>query len=224
MALGKLDPGEIVGGDFKVVSELAEGGMGAVYVAEQLSTGKRRALKLMHPQFALDAQARARFVQEARVGARIAPSGSSSGQSRCRRRKRRPFRRQVSAWPQAERGGASSPLRSPVPRSSVKVHHRDDLHLVFGHTVQHAVGEPMEDEPASDAGLDLRRARRRCDDGVDALLDGRLESLRRTRVSAQVPEERRPGLGLGALLDAELPARHLATRARRCAAGPRPTP
>jgi serine/threonine protein kinase len=45
--------------------------MGAVYVVEQRSTGKRRALKLMHPQLVADAGLRARFVQEARIGSRI---------------------------------------------------------------------------------------------------------------------------------------------------------
>lgn len=45
--------------------------MGAVYVAEQLSTGKQRALKTMHPQFVSDESLRERFTQEARIGARI---------------------------------------------------------------------------------------------------------------------------------------------------------
>ncbi len=45
--------------------------MGAVYVAEQLSTGRRRALKLMHPSLVSDTKLRERFEQEARVGARI---------------------------------------------------------------------------------------------------------------------------------------------------------
>jgi tRNA A-37 threonylcarbamoyl transferase component Bud32 len=45
--------------------------MGAVYVAEQLSTQKLRALKLMHPELLGDDSMRRRFVQEASVGARI---------------------------------------------------------------------------------------------------------------------------------------------------------
>lgn len=45
--------------------------MGAVYVAEQISTGRRRALKLMHSSLVSDAKLRERFEQEARVGARI---------------------------------------------------------------------------------------------------------------------------------------------------------
>jgi TPR repeat protein/tRNA A-37 threonylcarbamoyl transferase component Bud32 len=57
--------------DYRILQPLAEGGMGAVYVVEQLSTGSRRALKLMHPQLVQDPRLRQRFEQEARVGARI---------------------------------------------------------------------------------------------------------------------------------------------------------
>jgi serine/threonine protein kinase len=45
--------------------------MGAIYVVEQVSTGKQRALKLMLPQLVADAALRKRFEQEARVGALI---------------------------------------------------------------------------------------------------------------------------------------------------------
>jgi formylglycine-generating enzyme required for sulfatase activity/tRNA A-37 threonylcarbamoyl transferase component Bud32 len=69
--LSKLLPGTIFGRDFKIVQPLREGGMGAVYVAEQLSTGKQRALKVMAPELAMDAGTRERFVLEARAGSRI---------------------------------------------------------------------------------------------------------------------------------------------------------
>ncbi len=42
-----------------------------MYIAEQLGTGKRRALKLMLPELVRDERLRARFEQEARVGSRI---------------------------------------------------------------------------------------------------------------------------------------------------------
>jgi formylglycine-generating enzyme required for sulfatase activity/tRNA A-37 threonylcarbamoyl transferase component Bud32 len=45
--------------------------MGAVYVVDQLSTGKQRALKVMAPELAMDELARERFVREAKVGAQI---------------------------------------------------------------------------------------------------------------------------------------------------------
>ncbi len=68
---GMLEVGRIVAGDYRVLRALAEGGMGALYVVEQLSTGRERALKVMRPTFQIDPLFRARFEQEARVGARI---------------------------------------------------------------------------------------------------------------------------------------------------------
>ncbi len=67
-----LSPGAVIGRDFRVVRPLAEGGMGAVYVVEQISTAKPRALKVMHAQFAADPRSRERFVQEARAGGQVA--------------------------------------------------------------------------------------------------------------------------------------------------------
>ena len=67
----KLTPGSIFARDFRITAPLAEGGMGAVYAVEQLSTGKRRALKVMQPALIPDARARERFVQEARIGAQV---------------------------------------------------------------------------------------------------------------------------------------------------------
>jgi len=66
-----LAPGTLFGGDFRIVRALSEGGMGAVYVAEQLSTGKQRALKIMQPSLVADERQRQRFAQEARVGALV---------------------------------------------------------------------------------------------------------------------------------------------------------
>ena len=71
-ALVALAPGSVFAGDFRVARKLAAGGMGAVYVAEQISTGRQRALKLMHPGLVENPVLRAKFEQEARIGARIA--------------------------------------------------------------------------------------------------------------------------------------------------------
>jgi eukaryotic-like serine/threonine-protein kinase len=68
----QLGAGAVIGGDYRIVRLLNSGGMGAVYVAEQISTEQLRAVKVMHPQLARDERFRERFVQEARVGARIA--------------------------------------------------------------------------------------------------------------------------------------------------------
>ena len=46
--------------------------MGAVYEVEQLSTGRRRALKTMHASLASDRNSLDRFAQEARIGSAIA--------------------------------------------------------------------------------------------------------------------------------------------------------
>ena len=68
-----LSRGTLFAGDFTILDDqpLAEGGMGAVYVVEQVSTGKKRALKLMHTQLLADPKLRERFVLEARVGGKI---------------------------------------------------------------------------------------------------------------------------------------------------------
>jgi formylglycine-generating enzyme required for sulfatase activity len=70
--IAELEPGTILAGDFRVVRRLAAGGMGAVYIAEQISTGRQRALKLMHPGLIGSPELREKFTLEARVGARIA--------------------------------------------------------------------------------------------------------------------------------------------------------
>ena len=66
-----LEPGAIFASDFRLVRLLASGGMGSVYVVDQLSTGRPAALKLMRPELALDAAARRRFELEAKIGARV---------------------------------------------------------------------------------------------------------------------------------------------------------
>ena len=66
-----LAPDSVFADQFRVVRRLSEGGMGAVYVVEQIATGALRALKLMHPQLVADPKLRKRFEQEARVGSRI---------------------------------------------------------------------------------------------------------------------------------------------------------
>ncbi len=67
----QLARGSLFAGDFRVVRPLSQGGMGAVYVVTQLSTGMPRALKLMLPSLVADPRMRERFTQEAKVGARI---------------------------------------------------------------------------------------------------------------------------------------------------------
>ena len=66
-----LAAGTVFAGEFRVVRALSEGGMGAVYVVEQLSTGKERALKVMQRDLLGDDDMRRRFQQEALIAAKI---------------------------------------------------------------------------------------------------------------------------------------------------------
>lgn len=66
-----LVAGELIAGDFRVVSLLRSGGMGAVYIVEQESVRRPRALKVMHGEFVGDSDLVRRFVQEAQLAARI---------------------------------------------------------------------------------------------------------------------------------------------------------
>lgn len=67
----ELAEGTVFAGDLRIVRRIARGGMGTVYEAEQLSTGRRRALKILHRAQALDERQRQRFLQEARITSRI---------------------------------------------------------------------------------------------------------------------------------------------------------
>ena len=58
-------------GDFRIVRELGRGGMGVVYEAEQLSLGRRVALKVLPFASMLDKQQLARFKNEARAAATL---------------------------------------------------------------------------------------------------------------------------------------------------------
>ncbi len=66
-----LEPGQIIDREYKVERLLSQGGMGAVYVVEHVTTGKRRALKVMLSHLVRDQGSRDRFEREARIGARI---------------------------------------------------------------------------------------------------------------------------------------------------------
>ncbi len=71
MLRGLLEEGSLFAGDYRIVRLLREGGMGAVYVVLQESTGKERALKVMRPELVANEALRERFKREARAGAAI---------------------------------------------------------------------------------------------------------------------------------------------------------
>jgi WD40 repeat protein/serine/threonine protein kinase len=58
-------------GDFRIVREVGRGGMGVVYEAEQVSLGRRVALKLLPHRGLLDARQRQRFEREAKAAAKL---------------------------------------------------------------------------------------------------------------------------------------------------------
>jgi serine/threonine protein kinase len=68
----ELAPGALFAREFRVIQPLRRGGMGVVYVVEQVTTGRRRALKVMSPDLLANEKMRARFIQEARVASQIA--------------------------------------------------------------------------------------------------------------------------------------------------------
>lgn len=62
---------KLIDNRYRVLEKLGEGGMGAVYKVEHVRMGKLAALKLMRPDHALDKALKGRFLQEARVVARL---------------------------------------------------------------------------------------------------------------------------------------------------------
>lgn len=64
-------PGDIVGGKYRLLRLIGAGGMGSVYEAENMVTGKRLAVKLLHPDPALRAWGIERLLREGRAAARI---------------------------------------------------------------------------------------------------------------------------------------------------------
>jgi serine/threonine protein kinase len=61
--------GTIIGGKYRIVSELGRGGMGSVWRAEHLAWAAPVAIKLMNPEIADQPEARLRFEREVRLAA-----------------------------------------------------------------------------------------------------------------------------------------------------------
>ena len=63
--------GQTINGRYAVIRKLGEGGMGAVYLAEQVSMSRKVALKILHGHFARDEEFVRRFRLEARLAAAL---------------------------------------------------------------------------------------------------------------------------------------------------------
>lgn len=59
--------GEVIAGRYELTKVLGEGGMGAVYEANQLKLNREVAVKLMHGQITNNDEAKLRFIREAKV-------------------------------------------------------------------------------------------------------------------------------------------------------------
>src|SRR5262249_20206585 len=67
-----MRPGNVVGGKYRLIATLGQGGMGAVYDAEHTGTGSRVAVKLIRVTQDLDPESTHRFELEARASASLA--------------------------------------------------------------------------------------------------------------------------------------------------------
>ncbi len=65
------NPGDVIGGKFRIVRMIGDGGMGAVYEARHEVLGTSVALKFLHAELARRQGLATRFLQEARVSASI---------------------------------------------------------------------------------------------------------------------------------------------------------
>ena len=65
------NPGDVIGGKFRIVRMIGDGGMGAVFEARHEVLGTSVALKFLHTELARRQGLATRFLQEARVSASI---------------------------------------------------------------------------------------------------------------------------------------------------------
>ena len=71
MSNDKIQPGLVIAGRYRIVKQLGEGGVGAVYLVQHVHTDERLALKVLHNETLSDPSTIERFRTEARAPARI---------------------------------------------------------------------------------------------------------------------------------------------------------
>ena len=72
---------------YVVQAKIGEGGMGAVYLAEQPSVGRNAVIKIMHPWLSRDPKIAARFDTEARAAAQGGARSADARNRPCRSRR-----------------------------------------------------------------------------------------------------------------------------------------
>src|SRR6202521_4978488 len=65
------DAGRVLGGRYRLIREIARGGMAIIWEAQDGLLDRHVAIKLLHPQFADDPEFLERFRREARAAARL---------------------------------------------------------------------------------------------------------------------------------------------------------
>lgn len=71
VSTGPLPEGHVLNGRYRICDRLGDGGMGSVYIAEQMGMGRRVALKWMHLSPELRARGPSRFRREAELASRV---------------------------------------------------------------------------------------------------------------------------------------------------------
>src|SRR5258705_5728068 len=66
-----MNPGEILDGRYEIIGRLGAGGMGEVYKATHILLGATRVIKVVHPNISTNADARERFLREARAATKV---------------------------------------------------------------------------------------------------------------------------------------------------------
>ena len=70
-------PEQIIAGKYRIIARIGSGGMGLVFLAEQLGVGKKVALKFLDPEPNEDDTRIARFLREAKVGLEVQHPGAA---------------------------------------------------------------------------------------------------------------------------------------------------